>query len=241
MRKRVTDLEKLILDSVKKTRDLIRNSLVGEDLEGDDLGKITDRFLEACEKGDRAAILGFFGGLSDPLPSDWADRLRASKEAVSNNPNWRWLVSPEVVRVRVNEERDTKDGMVSLACLDPKWTSKTGVRLVHLDFSRDAAGEWRIDLPEFLIHGLVASEEDGLDDDLRDLFPEKLRETDTVVFAESARTAESAFILSLKTGEIRESLRKIDFGNLGKEGRKACIETAALWWSLNEPGAIRRP
>ena len=241
MRKRVTDLEKLILDSVKKTRDLIRNSLVGEDLEGDDLGKITDRFLEACEKGDRAAILGFFGGLSDPLPSDWADRLRASKEAVSNNPNWRWLVSPEVVRVRVNEERDTKDGMVSLACLDPKWASKTGVRLVHLDFSRDAAGEWRIDLPEFLIHGLVASEEDGLDDDLRDLFPEKLRETDTVVFAESARTAESAFILSLKTGEIRESLRKIDFGNLGKEGRKACIETAALWWLLNEPGAIRRP
>ncbi len=242
LRKRVTDLEKLISESTARTRDLIRKSIVGEDLEDDDLGKITQRFLEACAKGDRAAILGFLGGLSDPLPTDWADRLNASKEAVSKNPSWRWMVSPDVVRVQVHEEREKNGGLVSLACLDPKWAAKTGVRLVHLDFSRDTAGQWRIDLPEFLVYGLVDSEEDEeLDDDLLDRFPEKLRETDTVVFAESAKSAESAFMLALKSGGIRETLRKIDLVSLGKDGRKACADTAALWWSLNEPGASRRP
>lgn len=241
MRKRVTDLERLISESTKRTRDLIRNSIVGEDLEGDDLGKITDRFLQACAKGDRAAILGFLGGLSDPLPSDWADRLKASKAAVSHNAAWRWLVSPEVVRVRVLEERDVKDGSVLIACLDPKWAATTGIRGVNLAFSRDGAGQWRIDLPELLISGLVDASDNDSDEEPLDGFSEKLREVEPALYSESARAAEVALISALKSGGVREMLRRIDLGSRPEEGSKACIEAAEAWWSLREPGAFRIP
>ncbi len=241
MRERVTDLERLTSETAKRTRELIRNSIVGEDLEGDDLGKIADRFLEACAKGDRAAILGFLGGLSDPLPSDWADRLKASKAAVSENPGWRWLVSPEVVRVRVLEERNEKDGLVSIACLDPKWAATTGIRGVHLAFSRDEAGQWRIDLPEFLISSLVDSDDGDSETELLDGFSEKLREGEPALYSESARAAEVALVSTLKSGGFREMLRRIDLGARPKEGTKACVAAAEAWWSLREPGASRIP
>lgn len=241
MRKRVTDLERLISDSAQKTRDLIRNSIVGEDLEGDDLGKITDRFLEACAKGDRAAILGFLGGLSEPLPSDWALRLKASKAAVGGEGNWRALASPDVIRVRVNEERDQKDGMVSVAWLDPEKAATSGVRLVHLSFSRDSAGQWRIDLPDALLYGAEDTDDEGFDEDLLDRFAEKLRAVEPAVYASSAREAEAALMEALKSGGIRETLRKVDIGGRLRDGTKACEAAAEVWWSLNQPGAFRVP
>jgi hypothetical protein len=45
MRQRVADLERLVAESSERTRNQIRDSIVGEDLEGDDLGRIADRFL----------------------------------------------------------------------------------------------------------------------------------------------------------------------------------------------------
>lgn len=239
-RKRVTDLEKLIEESAKRTRELIRNSIVGEDLEGDDLGKITDRFLEACAKRDRAAILGFFGGLSDPLPTDWADRLKASKSAASGAADWRWLVSPEVVRIRVLEERDGQDGRVLIACLDPKAAGGSGLRGVKLEFVRDGSGQWRINLPDLAYDGLDASDENP-DKETLDLFSEKLREQQSAIYSESARGAEASLIASLKSGDLRDTLRRIDLGARPEEGSKACLRAAELWWSLNEPGAYRIP
>lgn len=241
MRERVTDLERLFSESAKRTRDLIRNSIIGDDLEGDDLGRITDLFLEACAKGDRAAVLGFLGGLSDPLPSDWGLRLNASREAVGGGEKWRALVSPEVGRVRVHEQRDQKDGMVSIACLDPQKAAASGVRLVHLSFSRDSAGLWRIDLPDTLLLGVEDSDDEGFDEDLLDRFSEKLREAEPALYAESPRSAEAAVMAALKSGDIRETLRRIELGSRPKDGRKACVAAAEVWWSLNEPGAFRMP
>lgn len=240
-RKRVTDLERLVSESAERTRGLIRNSIVGEDLEGDDLGKIADRFLDACAKGDRAAILGFLGGLSDPLPPDWADRLKASKAAVTDNAGWRWLVSPDVVRVRVRVERDAKDGLVSFACLDPKWADTSGMRGVHLAFSRDGAGQWRIDLPDFLVHGTADDPSGNPDEALLDGFPEKLREQEPAIYSESARAAEAALMGALKTGCLRETLRRIDLGARPKEGSKACTVAAEAWWSMRGTQACRIP
>lgn len=240
-RERVTDLERLVSESAERTRALIRNSIVGEDLEGDDLGKIADRFLEACAKGDRAAILGFLGGLSDPLPSDWVDRLNASKAAVSDKAGWRWLVSPEVVRVRVREERNEKDGLVTLACLDPKRADTSGMRGVDLAFSRDGAGQWRIDLPEFLVRGLADDSGGDPDEAVLDGFSAKLRERDPAVFSESARAAEAALMVALKTGSLRETLRRTDLGARPDEESKACTEAAEAWWSMRAPQAFRIP
>jgi hypothetical protein len=234
MRKRVTDLERLIAESAERTREMIRNSIVGEDLEGDDLGKITGLFLEACAKGDRAAILGFLGGLSDPLPSDWAERLKASKAAVSDGAGWRRLVSPEVVRVIVLEDRDVKSGAVLIACLDPKSAGRAGIGGVRLGFSRDGAGRWRIDLPDMASGG----EEDP---DEIERFSEKLREEEPALYAETVRAAEAALMAALKSGNLRETLRRVDLGARPREGGEACAEAAALWWTLNEPGAFRVP
>jgi len=239
-RKRVTDLEMLLTESANRTRDLIRNSIVGEDLEGDDLGKITERFLEACAKGDRAAILGYLGGLSDPLPTDWAERMKASKAAVSNNSGWRWLVSPELVRVRILEERNGRNGLVLIACLDPKSAATTGIKGVELNFSRDDAGQWRINLPEF-----ISDPEDFSGDDYDksrlDGFSEKLRETDSALYSESARAAEAVLMTDLKSGDLRKTLRRIDLGARPQEGTKACVQAAETWWSLNQPGSFRVP
>ena len=241
-RERVTGLEKLASESAARTRDLIRNSIGNKELQGDDIGKITDRFLEACAKGDRAAILGFLGGLSDPLPTDWAARLKASKAAVSDHAGWRWLVSPEVVRVRVQEERDEKGGLVSIACLDPKRAATSGIRGVDLAFSRDtAAGQWRIDLPEFLTSNLPAASDGDPNEALLDGFSGKLREQEPAVYSESARAAGVALMNALKTDYLRETLRRIDLGTSPKEGDKKCAEAAEVWWSLHEPGASRVP
>ncbi|MFM2198475.1 MAG: hypothetical protein RLZZ505_1907 [Verrucomicrobiota bacterium] len=240
MRKRVTDLDSLLTESAKRTRELIRNSIVGEDLEGDDLGKISERFLEACAKGDRAAILGFLGGLSDPLPSDWADRMKASKAAVSNTGAWRWLVSPEIVRVRVLEERNGNEGLVLIACLDPKSAESSGIKGVHLEFSRGDAGQWRINLPD-LISDPEESSDDDFDQSLLDRFSEKLRELEPALYAESARAAETVVMSDLKSSDLRKSLRRIDLGARPQDGSKASVQAAGLWWSLNEPGSFRIP
>jgi hypothetical protein len=241
MRKRVTDLERLLAESTKRTRDRIRDSIIGEDLEGDDLGKITDRFLDACAEGDRAAILGFLGGLSDPLPSDWPARLKASKAAVGGEGNWRSLVSPDVIRVRVSEEVDRKDGRVSIAWLDPQRAGTSGVGLVHLSLSRDAAGQWMIDLPESLLYGRKDSDDEDFDGDLRARFAEKLREADSAAPEKTAREAAAALLVALNSGGVRETLRKVDAGNQSRFGSIAFTQAADVWWSLNEPGAFRVP
>lgn len=241
MRKRVTDLERLLNESAKRTRDRIRDSIIGEDLEGDDLGKITDRFLEACAAGDRAAILGFLGGLSDPLPTDWSARLKASQAAVAGQGNWRSLVSPDVIRVRLHEERDHKDGMVSIAWLDPQRAATSGVRLTHLSFSRDTAGQWRIDPPDSLLYGRKDSDDEDFDKDLRDRFAEKLREAEPAVHAQSVREAAAGVMDSIKSGMLSETLRKVDLGSRPGQGRIALTAAAAVWWSLNEPGVFRLP
>ena len=240
MRKRVTDVDRLISESAKRTRELIRNSITGEDLEGDDLGKITEGFLEASAKGDRAAILAYLGGLSDPLPGDWADRLKTSKAAVSDNAGWRWLVSPEVVRVRVSETRDVKNGSVLIACLDPKDTSTTGIKGVQLEFSKNLEGQWRINLPNLVTSGVNFSDDD-FDERLLDQFSAILRKQEPALYSGTAGAADAALRIALESGDFRETLRRIDLGASPNQGTKACVQAAVLWRTLNEPGVFRKP
>lgn len=250
-RERVLGLGKLISESADRTRGLIRESIVGENLEGDDLGKITGLFMDACASGNQAAVLGFLGGLAEPLPADWPERLRASKAAVNagNNPGsvWRLLASPDVVRVIVNEERSGKTGLVSIACLDPACAEKSGtlgkIGILHLGFSKDGQGRWVIDLPSVLLFddadGLDSG--DDLDVDLLDRFPEELRKAGPLETSPGASGARDAVLVGLKSGGLRELLGKVDFSGTGKDARTACAAAAEIWWSLNEPGSFRAP
>lgn len=247
MKERVTDLEVLIAESSMRTRDRIQKSIIGEDLEGDDLRRIAQAFLKACAEKDRAAILGFIGGLADPLPDDWASRLAASRAAIDGRGAWRLLVAPDVVRVPVMEERTNRSGMVSIACLDPAIGGSTGtlgkIRIIHIELEKDGAGRWRMDLPSVLMGGDedLLTEEDGLDVDLLDLFPKRLRELDPQAKESTARAAVDGVIQSLKYSSLRDLLSRVDFGKSGKEGRMACSAAARVWWSLNEPGELRMP
>ena len=246
-KERVTDLETLIAESSLRTRERIRKSIVGEDLEGDDLGLIARGFLKACAAKDRAAILGYLGGLGEPLPDDWASRLAVSRAAVEGRGPWRLLVSPYVVRVPVHEERANRTGMVSIACLDPAIGGSTGtlgkIRVIHIELQKDAAGRWRMDLPEALMTGdeELLADDDGLDVDLLDLFPKRLREIDPQAGEGTARAAVDGVIKSLKSGTLQDLLRRVDFGKRGKDGRAACSAAARIWWSINEPGELRLP
>jgi hypothetical protein len=76
---------------------------------------------------------------------------------------------------------------------------------------------------------------------LLDGFSRKLREQEPAVYSESARAAGVALMDALKTGCLRETLRRIDLGASSREGDKACVEAAEVWWSLHEPGASRVP
>lgn len=246
-KQRVTDLEALIAESSMRTRERIRESIVGEELEGDDLGVVARGFLKACAARDRAAILGYLGGLGEPLPEDWASRLAVSRAAVEGRGPWRLLVSPDVVRVPVHEERASRTGMVSIACLDPAIGGTSGtmekIRVIHIELQKDTAGQWRMDLPGTLMTGDEEwlADDDGLDVDLLDLFPKRLREMEPQAGEVTARAAVDGVIRSLKSGSLQELLRRVDFGKRGKDGRVACAAAARIWWSINEPGELRLP
>ncbi len=250
-RERVLGLEKLISESAERTRGLIRGNIVGENLEGDDLGKIADLFMEACAAGNQAAVLGFLGGLGDPLPADWAERLGASQAAVDSGKDfgsvWRLIVSPDVVRVRVNEERSGKSGLVSIACLDPARAEKSGtlgkIELLHLEFSKDGGGRWKIDLPYALLHDDAEEldSDDDLDVDLLDRFPKELRKAEPLEGFPTAAEARDAVLAGLKSGGLRKLLRMVDFSGSGKDARIACGAAAEIWWSMNKPGSFHAP
>lgn len=250
-RERVLGLEKLISESAKRTRSLIRASIVGENLEGDDIGKIAGLFMDACASGDQAAALGFLGGLGDPLPADWADRLRASRAAVdvAKKPAgvWRLVVSTDVVRVLVNEERSAKAGLVSIACLDPARAENSGtlgkIEILHLEFSKDAQGRWMIDLPDVLLYDDASKlDSDGdLDVDLLDKFPRELRKIEPLKTTPEAAGTRDAVLAGLKSGGLRNLLARVDFSGRGKDARIACAAAAEVWWSVNEPGSFRAP
>lgn len=251
MRERVVELEKLVSRSAERARERIRNSIVGEDLEGDDLEKIMAAFLEACAKRNQAAVLGYLGGLGDPLPENWKQRLNASQAAVSKDAAleypWRLIVSEDVVRVPVLLERTANDGMVSLACLDPARAANHGtmekILLFHFEFEKDRQGRWRIELPDSLLKDdpELLDENEGLDVDLLDRFPAELRERRPLVTERSAEQALEEVLRGLKSGELSELLGRVDFNGKPKEARIACFEAAADWWSLNEPGTLRSP
>ncbi|MFD2257081.1 hypothetical protein ACFSSA_10360 [Luteolibacter algae] len=251
MKERVASLEKLLADFSQRTRKQIEKSIRGNDLENDDLEQLTEKFLDACLKGDQGAILGYLGGLSDPLPEDWAARLQATEVVansdVSRDSPWRLLVSEEVVRVIVHARRGGESGLVSVACLDP---AKAGARgtmgkivLLHFDFSKNAAGQWVMELPRSLLNNdeeeLIY--DDQLDVDLLDRFTSKLRERSGLLASSSAQEACRAVISGLKGGGLEQVLRSVDFSGAPKDARYAAAEAAEIWWSLNQPGTLRVP
>lgn len=249
MRERVLELSDLVSKSTERMRERIRASLVGEDLEGDDLARIVEGFLKACGDRNQAAVLGYLGGAGAPWPDDWETRKSASRIAVSEEARseypWRLLTAPEVIRIPVHEEKTADSGLVSLACLDPARASggAPAIVVLHFEFEKDTQRQWRIGLPGVLLRydaEEMALDAD-LDSDLADRFPGRLREQNPPESAASPEEAAEKVIQALKSGTLRELLKWVDATGGKRAGRDALAAGAADWWSLNEPGVFRTP
>ena len=251
LRKRVTDLRDLIEDSAGRMKAKIEEAVPRDLLKDGEPGEIAEGFIKACQEGDGLALLGFLGGLSEPLPTDWEVRKQAVQAALEarSEPDspWYLLASPDVVRVRVLEDIKNGDGLISYGCLDPRKVRARGtigiISVFHLSFKKDPAGLWRVDPQEALLEddARALAEESEFDVDLLDKFPEVFRKSKPLVGAATFEKAEAALVEVLKGGSLRDLLELVDFGKGGKEGRIACAEAAKLWWSINAPGRIGVP
>ncbi|MDP4625138.1 MAG: hypothetical protein NWT08_08370 [Akkermansiaceae bacterium] len=251
LHKRVTDLGQLIDESAGRMRNSIAKSVSEEFLKTAQPGEIAERFLEACSEGNAPAILGFLGGLSEPLPVDWEIRMNASQAAATGaeNPDspWHLLSSPRVVRVKVLEDLNGDSALLSFGCLDPRQAGSRGtlgiINIVHLPISRDSGGRWRINPSDALLNddAEAFSDDSDLDVDLLDGFPKVFRESTPLVGKKTLGDAENAVLEVLRGGDLADLLSFVDFGKRGKDGRIACAEAANLWWSVNAPGQFRVP
>ena len=248
MRERVVGLEKLMSESATRMRAEIVKSMDGADLTGRDAEKVVEGFLKACAAGNEFALLGYLGGLSDPLPADWAQSLAAVRRAVDEKSReeqpWRLLVSDVVIREIVNVDLDKEGGVISVGCLDPvsggAIQGRARIDMVHLSVSRDSKGTWRVELPIGFLEGERSKNDfDGdLDLDLQMNFLTKLRKEDPVVESKTQDEAESSFLKALKGRSLREVLRRVSFNGKEDEARRAAMLATEMWWSLNEDGQI---
>jgi len=201
LRRRAAELERWMLRERSRALDLLRDEQVErlrrdigtvitrEELQSKNVADMAQAFLDACRARNRLRLLGMLGGLSDPLPRNWASRLRAVElvsSPSSHTPKaWRALTSPEVPRAILLEETGVKDGLFTIGFVDPAGEVPRGgvptVGLLHIDMQRDPAGAWRLNLPAGLMDA-DAEENPARDDDnpfdaeLLDAFPTRFRE-----------------------------------------------------------------
>ena len=244
-RERVVALDGLLEKAMGRTVAMIRERIDPEELKGERVGEIAERFMKACREGDQGALLGFFGGLSVPLPGDWAARVDASEGIVAGvkmpTERWRLFTAPEVVRVILKEEHAGGVGVVWIGCVDPARAGKKGtvgvVEVIQLGFSKDEGGRWVVSLAGEQLAGGEA--EDGQDLEVLDRFPEALRREVPAKNSGEAGMAFDAVVRGLGAGGLRELLGFVDFGEGGKDGRIACGMAAELWNIFNGGGGLR--
>lgn len=251
MQQRVLEIESLMMRATERMKKQIKSHFQAEDLTTSDPVKILDRFQKAYSEGRQNEALGYLGGYSEEWPSDWDLRMEVMRVAFSQKVRdsypWRLLSSPDVVRVVVGESVQEEEGLVSLACLDPKWggarSGAEAIYLVHFSFSKDEQDKWRLDLPESFLrndHNILL-ESQGMDDDLLDQFTERLRKSSPPRFAENFELVEQEVVGQLESGSLREVLRWVNLDGDSAASRKVCLMAANDWWSFHAPGEFRSP
>ncbi len=253
LREQVLDLAKLRDQSVERMRTEIRKNLPLEDYRKFTPLEVGNGFLEACENGDSAAMLGYMGGLQESLPHNWPARLRAADNAAAPGKNathpWRLLTSRQVVRVIVHHENAGDSGLVSVACLDPADSSNGRIpqlRIVHLDMEKNRDGTWQLNLPGFFLNGEPQDEEEEfadeeLDADLLEAFPKNLREKYPARNVPEARAAFDATMEAMHAPDPAVLLSLIETGEDHTTALRACGRAAHNWWPVQDQTSVRHP
>lgn len=165
----VKELQRLRNASADRLRDDIRAAISAADLRELSAAEVLDSFLEACEQQNMPMILGFLGGLENPLPEDWQQRLVAAEAAILQpqlaDPAWGLLLTPEIPKVLVRISGADESYHASIACMDasetPISSSAPRLQLVELDVYRSTDGFWRLDSPELFSESSAVADGNG--------------------------------------------------------------------------------
>jgi len=251
LRGQVLDLEQLREQSTERMRKEIRASLDPETLRTLSPEQIGEKFIDACGRRDLAAMLGFLGGLEPVLPNDWSDRLRMATEAATGDSAkgpWRLLIAPEVVRVPVDYFKDTRDASLSFGCLDPAGKSSGSsipkIELVHLHFSLQSGGLWRVDPSRSFFspdEPDAEEEDDEFGIELLDKFTETLSDTLKSPSVKTLEEAHGALEKALISSDLRPLLAMINLDSDPVTARRACVRAAQIWWTIHNPATARQP
>lgn len=251
MRQRVLDLEQLIAGSEQRLKEQVKEEMKTRNLVKSTPSEILKAFQKAFESGQKLEVMGYLGGLSEPLPNEWGIMVDAVREAFSEKARevypWRLLAAPEVVRVVVYEETAEDEAIISLACLDPAWVDGTdlweSIHVLHFEFHRDPQGRWSLDLPESLIRNDMNAffTSQGMDDDLLDQFPKSIRKLWPEKAASEFEQLEKDVLEKLKFGSLEELLQWVDFSGDSKSAREAAVQAASDWWTMHSPEEFRAP
>lgn len=253
LRQRVLDLEQLREESTARMRKVIEESLPASALRQLSSQQVGERFLSACENRNLPEVLGLLGGLSQNLPNDWANRLRAVDSALQSGAEaarpWRLLLASEVLRVPVyhEDDGDDKTALLSIACLDPAFDANASgfpkVELVHLALEKSNDGLWRIDPPDAFFLGESdddAELDEDLDADLLDLFPSKLSIKHPISPGKTAEEAATALLSAL--ADTKPSwIGLVGVSGDPEERRKRISRCARFWWDSMKPSTARIP
>ncbi len=252
MRRQAEELTALREHSRERMRQTIRTSMDVKILRDESAEKVTDQFLAACRRRDLPSMLGFLGGLQDTPPADWADRLRSADAAVAAGRKvgwpWRLLISPEIVRVRVEDGGETDGTLFSFACIDPAGSGfrqvSTKVEILHLELSRDEEGLWKVDLPpSFLLppgEELDESEDDFVKS-LLDAFPGEIRKQIPVQPSPSVAEMAASLDEALRAESMDPLIALMDLEGDPGTASRGCALGARLWWQVHHPQAPRMP
>ncbi len=237
MRERVLERIRMSKEGSEKVRKQILATIDEDDLKADAPGEVLDAFFEECRDGVRAGVLGYLGGLSRELPSDWQGRMVASEFAgepdVREKWPWRLLCCEDVSRVLLRTEKDGDATLISYGFLDPALASdeeKSEIQVLHFRMRRDEEGRWSVDLPEALSENSAALlfEDDGLDENLVANFPERMvskREQRPFVDFPAVR---DELAKKLKAQSYEKVLERVNFGGRSQDARAHLREVGRL-------------
>ncbi len=243
IRQQVIELDRMRQQSADQLRQRLGTSISAGEIGKLSPDRMGPRFLKACAEHRLPEILALLGGLSAELPDQWPAILNAAETALRSpadaTRSWRFLTSPEVIRVPLFHDEVEDEATLSVACLDPAGTprkpSSPAIEIIHLPMRRSDDGSWRIENPP------DPYGDGDPDERLLDMFPAKFALLHPASPAESATAIRDAVISAIQSADPTAWAALIHSTGDPKDRNTACLRAAGIWWETRNPATAIRP
>lgn len=236
------ELAELRRDARERLRRQVAGSITTGELRDRTPAELARRFLDACQRQDKFAVLGLLGGLAETPPPELAARIPlidrglasggAPETAADGDAPWRWFTAPEIVRVLAQEP----DGTVTLTCLDGGKSGKPAFHQISLRFQQGADGLRQLLWPETQPRELpLAEPASGAIRDAIQQTVAALRRDHPVAGRPGAREAAAAFAAAYRSPAAAPPLELLEFPDDPMQAAAGCHKFARLWSRLH-PG-----